>query len=575
MSNNNQENTNIFNTVEAVKSTFNSYFEMAGNKDFKQFYYDWHIDAMVAPFSELTTYFCENYGEQAPQKFAEFVTDFKTNVNVYNVDNPVNSSLKGGNYSVTNDGKLASTVDQLETFSFEFRQFIYSFASKKDHDAEFGDWPIKTNMPYAHVHGLKVASDILDFLNKNFASIASSSDKAEKTAFLADAYLRHKIAKDYNYNKNYTFAKRRQTMNQICVLREILSSQYQEMENSGITDSKAVDAFQIETKENSNFSGYIPNGFELEFYVPEEYGDYGKLISYLKEKNQWKGIYTSNKDAGVYNDAESAGVIMRDESLARYNGLAAVEYASKIMRSKNDEENCLKIFDSFDKGYVNVHCSLHQHVSAQNLDMSAYKRLVKRMMHFEKEIVNSFAAPERHDGKLLYATYISHNLSSNDKRDYPLLCIMVDMCDNKEELINMSCFGRKYKTLNILPKNTVEFRFMNAHFNKEFVSAFLQFNRDMVNGAINNSGTHINRSLINRYNWKQNRASDQKTVIKPLSYYYQVPYDSFRPQQTVSKEAIGGEQMYARLVVQALNQTGKLKYANSAFTKEVRNAYNR
>lgn len=575
MSDNNQNETNTFKTVEAVKNTFNNYFSMVGNKDFKQFYYDWHIDAMVAPFGELASYFCENYGNQAPQKFNEFVTDFKTKIDTYNVDNPENSSLKGGNFSVTNDGKLASTIDQLETFSFEFRQFIYSFASKQDHDAEFGNWPIKTNMPYAHLHGLKVTSEILDFLNKNFASVAASADKSEKTAFLADMYLRQKIAKDYRYNQNYNFAKRRQTMNQICVLREALSDQYQKIADNQNNSEKTTDIFQIETKQRSNFSGYLPNGFELEFYVPEEYGDYAKLISYLKEKNQWKGIYTSNKDASVYNDAESAGVIMRDESLARYNGLAAVEYASKIMRTKDDEQNCLKIFDSFDKGYVNVHCSLHQHVSAENLNMNAYKRLVKRMMHFEKEIVNGFAAPERRDGNLLYATYISHNLSNNDKRDYPLLCVMVDMCDTKDELINMSCFGRKYKTLNILPKNTVEFRFMNAHFNKEFVSAFLQFNRDMVNGAANNSGTHINRALINRYNWLNNRASDQKTVIKPLSYYYQVPYDSFRPQQTVSKEAIGGEQMYARLVVQALNQTGKLKYANSAFTKEVRNARGR
>ena len=34
-------------TVTAAKNAFNQYFEMAGRKSFKQFYYDWHIDAMI------------------------------------------------------------------------------------------------------------------------------------------------------------------------------------------------------------------------------------------------------------------------------------------------------------------------------------------------------------------------------------------------------------------------------------------------------------------------------------------------------------------------------------------------
>ena len=60
-----QQNT-IFDTVSEVKDTFDGYFEMTGSKNFKQFYFDWHIDAMSQPFAELTTYFCENYKEEAP-----------------------------------------------------------------------------------------------------------------------------------------------------------------------------------------------------------------------------------------------------------------------------------------------------------------------------------------------------------------------------------------------------------------------------------------------------------------------------------------------------------------------------
>lgn len=55
------ENKELFDTVEDVKSDFNDYFARIGGKKFKQFYYDWHIEAMIAPFAELTEYFTSNF----------------------------------------------------------------------------------------------------------------------------------------------------------------------------------------------------------------------------------------------------------------------------------------------------------------------------------------------------------------------------------------------------------------------------------------------------------------------------------------------------------------------------------
>lgn len=42
------ENKELFDTVEDVKSDFNDYFARIGGKKFKQFYYDWHIEAMIS-----------------------------------------------------------------------------------------------------------------------------------------------------------------------------------------------------------------------------------------------------------------------------------------------------------------------------------------------------------------------------------------------------------------------------------------------------------------------------------------------------------------------------------------------
>ncbi len=551
-------------SVAAAKTAFSQYFAVTGNKSFKQFYYDWHINAMVEPFAELAEYFNRKYPEKTAEHFDRFVKEYIESVNSYNIDCEKFCSVKSG--ICHKDKELSAIIDKIETFSFEFRQFSYSFMSEKDYVAEFGNWTYKPNYPYSHMHGLAVSVDILNKISENYNAF-NQRDVAEKTRYVVDNYIRTYIACDYRYNERYSYNYRQAAVKNFVNLRNRMAEEYKTGQYR-----EYADMFQIETGSRAVFGKYRPNGFELEFYVPEEYGDYAKLIDYLKEKHQWKKVYTTNKDPGVYDDGQAAGVIERDESLAAMKGLAPVEYASRIMKSRQDEAECLKIMDSFDQGHANVHCSLHQHVSAEGFDLGTYKRLVKRMMNHEDTVVSNFAAPERRNNKLLYATYISRNLSSNGRRDYPFLCVMADLCDNLTELREMVGFGHKYKTLNIMPSKTVEFRYMNANFNRKYVEAFLQFNRDFVNSAANNDGTHINRPLVNKFNWMQNVANDDKTVLGHLSYYYQKAYDQFRPEKTVDPHTIYEENVYARHVADAISATGKFGYYNSWFLKRVRDA---
>ena len=551
-------------SVSTTKKVFDYYFQAIGKRDFRQFYYDWHIDAMVEPFAELVEYFNEKYPKNSSEMFRNFVKDFTNSVDVYNIDCEKFCSVKS---NITNkDKQLSDIIDKIETFSFELRQFIYSFANVDDYVKEFGGWVYKPNYPYSHLHGLSVSVDILNNLSQNFEAL-KDGNTLEKSRFLVDNYLRENIAPTYKYNENYSYKQRKALVKNLVKLRNQMDVEY----SSSALDNYQ-DLFQIENFEAPKFGSYRPNGFELEFYVPKEYENYEDLIEYLKEKHDWKKVYTSNSNPDVYSDSQSVGVIMRDESLAAMHGLAPVEYASRIMNSKEDEKECLKIMDSFDKGYANVHCSLHQHVSTEGFDLDTYKRLVKRMMQHEDVVVSNFAAPERQQNKLLYATYISRNLSSNAKRDYPFLCVMADMCQNLDELRDMVGYGRKYKTLNIMPSKTIEFRYMNANFNQKFVEAFLEFNRDFVNSAVNNSGTHINRPLLNKYNWMQSMKDDSKTVLRHLSYYYQNEYDQFRPENKVNPHVIYEENAYARHVADAMSHTQKFGYYNSWYLRKMKNA---
>lgn len=568
MSNNlNKNKPSSVKVPEAVATTekaFADYFEIIGRKSFKQFYYDWHIDAMIEPFAELAEYFQRHYPEKTSEHFDNFVKEYTESVNNYNIDCERFCSVKSGIQH--KDAELSAIIDKIETFSFEFRQFAYSFMSESDYVTEFGNWTYKPNYPYSHMHGLAISVDILNKISEHYNSF-NNEKVAEKTRFITDNYLRVNIAKDYRYNERYSYGYRKQSTQRFVSLRNQMSDEYK---TDQYRDYK--EKFQIETMSGMSYGRYRPNGFELEFYVPEEYANYAELIEYLKQKHGWKKVYTSSKNPEVYTDNEAAGVIERDESLAAMKGLAPVEYASRIMTSKADEKECLQIMDSFDEGHANVHCSLHQHVSAEGFDLATYKRLVKRMMQHEDMIVGNFAAPERRNNNLLYATYISRNLSSNGKRDYPFLCVMTDLCDDLTELREMVGFGHKYKTLNIMPSKTVEFRYMNANFNSRYVEAFLQFNRDFVNSAVNNEGTHINRPIANKFNWMQNQTEDKKTVLGRLSYYYQKPYDQYRPEKTVDAHTIYEENVYARHVADAISATGKFGYYNSWFLKRVRDA---
>ena len=563
-------NNNINDVVTKTRESFGEYFDMVGGKNFKQFYYDWHIDNMLAPFAGMVEYFAKNHGENAAQKFHDFVVETTEWLDSYDVDKPQRSLINTKRYSNTNDGKLSNYLDGVRTFGFEVRQFIYSFGTREDHHAEFGYWPVKANMPYSSKHGMMIAKDILLNLDKNFNDIKGSADVYRAGQKAADTYLRQSVAKQYTYNDKYNFETRKKAIKQLHDLRNVLSLTYRQSKN---LSPEMSELFQVEQKEAPmSKTSYWPNGFELEFYVPEQFSDYHVLAEYLKEKNGWKKLYFSNKDASVYQDRESAGVIMRDESLAPYDGLFPVEFASSVMRDKNDEENCLKILSAFDKGHVNKHCSLHQHLCSDELDMPAYKRLVKRVMQHEDEIVGTFAAPERRDNNLLYATYVSRNLSSQGKRDYPFLAIMVDLCDDMNELREMVSFGNKYKTLNVMPDHTVEMRAMNANFNKKFVQAYLQFNRELVASAVENNPHHLNYTLLNKYTWYRNESTDTKTVMHKLNYGYDfVPHDSYRPmKRQVSTELVQQEQDYARVVAHALEFTKKLRYYNPCFNKRVR-----
>lgn len=312
--------------AKEVKNTFNDYFSMVVSKNFKQFYYDWHIDNMTAPFAGLVDYFAQNYGKNAKDSFNDFTKDVIVWLETFDVDKPEIAQISMKKYSKTKDGKLKKIIDGVRTFGFECRPFIYNFATLTDHTTEFGHWPVKANMLYSCKQGLMIAKDIITFLNDNYDKIAGADN--------------------------------------------------------------------------------------------------------------------------VY------------------------------------------------------------------------------------------------------------------------------ICENKTELQEMVSFGNKYKTLNIMPQNTVEMRAMNANFNKKFVEGYLQFNREFIASAVANNPHHINYILLNKYTWYNNEQSDTKTVMHRLNYKYDdVPHDSYRPmKRPVPTDVIKQEQNYLRLVSHALGCTKKLPYNNPYFNKRVQAA---
>ena len=264
-------NNNINDVVTKTRESFGEYFDMVGGKNFKQFYYDWHIDNMLAPFAGMVEYFAKNHGENAAQKFHDFVVETTEWLDSYDVDKPQRSLINTKRYSNTNDGKLSNYLDGVRTFGFEVRQFIYSFGTREDHHAEFGYWPVKANMPYSSKHGMMIAKDILLNLDKNFNDIKGSADVYRAGQKAADTYLRQSVAKQYTYNDKYNFETRKKAIKQLHDLRNVLSLTYRQSKN---LSPEMSELFQVEQKEAPmSKTSYWPNGFELEFYVPEQFSD--------------------------------------------------------------------------------------------------------------------------------------------------------------------------------------------------------------------------------------------------------------------------------------------------------------
>ena len=128
-----------------------------------------------------------------------------------------------------------------------------------------------------------VSCDILQFLKKNFNQIAQGNDTYQRALYAADVYLRQHIVKGYRYDENYTFFSRRKSMRQLRSLRNKLSKNFRQQP----LNENLQDIFQTEKPGLPQQSrSYRPNGFELEFYVPEEFGNYDKLINYLKKEKR-------------------------------------------------------------------------------------------------------------------------------------------------------------------------------------------------------------------------------------------------------------------------------------------------
>ena len=73
---------------------------------------------------------------------------------------------------------------------------------------------------------------------------------------------------DYQYDGAYNFRNRKQAIKRLHDLRNDLGKSYRE---STKISAELKDLFQQEEKGLPPANGYWPNGFELEFYVPEEY----------------------------------------------------------------------------------------------------------------------------------------------------------------------------------------------------------------------------------------------------------------------------------------------------------------
>lgn len=550
---------NGLNALEKIKEKVEEIVAFFTDEDTQQgarLYFEMRLQTMLAPFTNLFHLIHEN--TTSPQVVNQQIKDYLSEHSALHLDGLLRM-LKDTLPHKTNE--LETIFGQLAHFAILMREFTYLYGTTSDYEQEFGDYPYRTNIIDFYKKGNVIALNVIHFLASEVGT--STREEAEK---LADFYIRETIFNQYRLSKIEGYKDRllahkiayRKIKNKLEYLANLAVQAipvFDELSNAELDHlplaQKLRTYYQIKADSNQldleeinrilNKTKHRSIGFELEFNSGAGTKDLEEIARKYQTSLGWKKLYIAPHE-DMY-DLESDGLLYYDATLPqRYDAQnnivgCALEYSAPPFTFKKDQDKytaLLNLLQTEEDTMLYTNSETHQHVYAQDIDLAGMKRLVLRRAWYDPAILEAFhVAGKRHDFNrsacALLTNISSYTTEQERKRNYIIFSGLVNSAINQTMLKQRVNRGNcKYNTLNLIPKETVEFRGMQGTFDKDFLEYYLTFNLFFVEAAAQNSATHFLPQALEQA--RKLRGQDQSPVLySERMNYHKEAFDPTKP----------------------------------------------
>lgn len=442
---------------------------------------------------------------------------------------------------------LRNIVSSFDWVHLALREFIFVFGDPIDHKLLFNDWKARTT-PEAFMEAARImVSDLLRSLvvhaiqTQQLTGDYPTSDEA--LSYVIDL-LRKGIFTAYKKDKR-SWSKISEHLDSIDVALDDYATDYKKFNGMLMRFERAEgQPFSDEIKvllkyyqlrgEVSHPANETPKfyqcGLELEFQTPLRHGNLEMFARRIRQETGMYALSTTASEEAFTNP--HGGVLTGDDSLPTLPGYFPSEYASAVMKTKEDEENLAKLLRFINQRgcLIDESAGIHIHVSRDGCSIENLQNLVLRFARMEKLIRQcSFNEERAHDfnmyGPSLLSLYGDVSTAFMRTKNYLMMTYFVRNSDDIDHLFDASSCSGRYASLFMKTKlGTMEFRGHPATTSVKRIMNYFELTQALVDGAIRNDKQIL---PIHRLRMAVQLRKNDKTKCLPDPLYAVCSYNKF------------------------------------------------
>jgi hypothetical protein len=452
---------------------------------------------------------------------------------------------------------LRQIVSSFDWVHLALREFIFVFGDPKDHKSLFNDWKARTT-PENFMEAARVmVSDLMRSLvvhaiqTKRITGDHPSSEEA--LSYVIDL-LRKGIFQAYTKDKR-SWSKIEEHLTRINKVMEAYAADYRQFntllmkferthgaESHSNALKETLKYYQLRgetTRDQKEPQKFYQCGLELEFQTPLRHGNIEMFARRIRQETGMYALSTVPSDEAYTNP--EGGVLTSDDSLPTLEGYFPTEFASAVLKNREDEENLGRLLRFINQRgcLIDESAGIHIHVSREGCSIEGLQNLVLRFARMENLIRQcSFSENRAHDfnmyGPSLLSLYGDVSTAFNRTKNYLMMTHFVRKSEDIDLLFDASSCSGRYASLFLKTRlGTMEFRGHPATLSVKRIMNYFELTQALVDGAIRNDREFI---PIKRLRMAMQLRQIDKTKILPDPLYAVCSYNKFDASDIPSLE---------------------------------------